>query len=210
MLGEVEAYYEQLRREMSTSTAIVFALAFDPTATLLASGTTTGQLTVHSMSTAAAQPATLSDINARLDAIVAHYDLSADGAINSLCSKGEHLFIATDAGIRVLDWGALDSDAAPPYAFSRAQVNSLAPVADADSLVVGVASNGSVILVDATVNKIAESIKLPEHFGRVAYAHSVAASPADRYCGLLVCWYIYKCINLTCPLFLLPASLFLH
>lgn len=187
MLCEVEAYYDQLRREISASTAIIFALAFDPTATLLASGTTTGQLTVHSLLTAAAQPPTLSDVKARLDATVAHYDLSADGSINSFCSKGEHLFIATDAGIRVLDWGALDSDAAPPQAFCRAQVNSLAPVADADSLVVGVASNGSVILVDATVNKIAESIKLPDRSGRGAYAHAVAASPADRYCVLLVC-----------------------
>lgn len=186
MLTEVTAYYEQLRREQAATTSVIHALCFDATATLLASGTTTSQLTVHSLPTAAAQPVTRSDAKARLDATVAQYDLSMDGAINELCSTNEHLFIATDVGVRVLDWSALDSDAVPPLAGKTLrQINALAPLAHAHGTVVAASADGSLLRIDGTTGTV-ETLKSPPLSGGPGFVYAVAASPTDRYCILTV------------------------
>lgn len=113
MLSEVVDYYAQQRTRQSLATAIVFALAFDPTCAYIASGTTSGMLTVHSLSTAVVtdhmdtEGRTI-DSNGNHDdkshysspssSIVAQHNLARHGSINALCTCGDALFIATDRG----------------------------------------------------------------------------------------------------------------
>lgn len=111
MLSEVVDYYAQQRTRQSLATAIVFALAFDPSCAYIASGTTSGMLTVHSLSTAVFTDQMDND---RIDSndilnfkshysspsssIVAQHNLACHGSINALCTCGAALFIATDRG----------------------------------------------------------------------------------------------------------------
>lgn len=113
MLSEVVDYYAHQRTRQSLATTIVFALAFDPTCTYIASGTTSGMLTVHSLSTAVVTDhmdtegrAIDSNSNRNYNShyssppssIVAQHNLARHGSINALCTCGDALFIATDRG----------------------------------------------------------------------------------------------------------------
>lgn len=180
MLSEVTAYYDHRRRCQSLSTSIIFALSFDPTSTLLASGTTSGLLTIQCLRTAES----LSPRNTRQESIVAQHDLSKYGSINCLRTSGDHLFIATDAGVHTYHWGMPSTHAQPQSIFTGVQVNSLSPLGHSDT-VVAACTDGSLVCIDAAA-RTTNVVYLPSDSPSKSYPLSIAASPTDRHCIITV------------------------
>lgn len=184
MLTEVITYYAKLRHEQSVTTSTIFSLAFDPTGSHLAVGTTTGELTVHSLSTAAASPI---EHASATECAVSEYHLPSEyGAINALLSISTSLFIATDHGLSLVDWHLIasagtDFRLCPVY--SGSQVNALARLSDSDNVVAATA-DGSLVRIDNAADP--KVTVLPGTLPPSAYPHCLASSPTDRHCVFLV------------------------
>lgn len=181
---DLQTYTANLRRHIASSNALLFALAFDTTATYLASATTTARLSIFSLSQIASAPPS----NLRPPTPIYTHDLSRFGVINSLHTVSQSLYIATDKALLRLAWDhLLDSHSSvehPPDVLCQGvQVNALAAMPDQNTIIIATA-NGHFLLAK---NSASHLFPIARPIGSAAYPHCLAADPIHSDTFLAVC-----------------------
>ncbi|CAN8075212.1 unnamed protein product [Agarophyton chilense] len=177
---DTSAYKRYLRRRISDSTTLVFALAFDPSGSFLAAGTTNGLLKIFSLSSIAlyyyTAPLTPQECTVQ--------DLSKHGSINGIEITCTHLYVATDSGLLCFDWKRLinpkhgnysNGKTVPIVLLGGVQINAVITLGEqskATSVLAATGEGAFVKVIDG--GKKLEQIG--ENIGKVAYPHCVAGN----------------------------------